>query len=173
MTETLAAPAADTFPRAIATAVREAATEFFSSSCGLTHVDRPREQDETPRGGLMSTISFRGDPSWTFAMVLSDEAAVMVAQAFAGFEIPVDSPDMGDVLGEIVNVVAGGICARLDAKGIKAQMSLPSVIRGENVALLAPSGCPSTHLTFAGPKGRCWFRLVTARDGVLGRRSGA
>lgn len=173
MAETLTAPAADTFPRVITTAVREAATDFFSSSCGLSHVENPRPQDATPRGGLMSTISFVGDPSWTFAMVLADEAAVMVAQAFAGFEIPADSPDMGDVLGEIVNVIAGGICARLDSKGIKAQMSLPSVIRGEHVSLLPPTGCPSTQLAFSGPKGTCWFRLVTARDGTLNRRSGA
>ncbi len=154
---------ADTFPPVISNAVRDAALNFFKSSCGLKYVENPPDSAETWCSAIMSTISFVGDPPWTFALVLPDDAAVMVAHTFAGFDIPFDSPDMGDVLGEVVNVLSGEIVARLDAKGIKLQMSLPTVIRGHNVCLHVPSSVSTTQLMFSGPKGTCWFKLVKAR----------
>lgn len=173
MSEVLAPPA-DTFPRAISAAVQEAATAFFTTSCGLEHVPEADGSEEAQCAGIMSTISFMGDKPWAFAMALPEAAAVMIGKAFAGFEVEFDSPDMGDLMGEIANVIAGDISARLEAKGVKAQMSLPTSVRGENVALLVPHGVSTTRLLFAGPNGKCWFNLVSARtDGLAFRRPGA
>lgn len=174
MPELLQPTAADAFPRAITDAVQEAATAFFTTSCGLEHVPAADGSEEAQGAGIMSTISFLGDKPWAFAMALPESAAVMIAKAFAGFEIPFDSPDMGDLLGEIANVIAGDISARLDAKGIKAQMSLPTSVRGANVSLLVPHGVSTNRLLFSGPNGKCWFNLVSARtDGLAFRRPGA
>lgn len=165
MTELLPA-AGMSFPPVIGAAVRDAATDFFRPTCGLKYQEQSEDaKDES--SGIMSTISFLGDPSWTFSLVLPDHAASAVARAFAGYEIPIDSLDMGDVIGEVVNVIAGGICARLDAKGIKAQMSLPTVVRGENVAVLIPSGASTQRMGFTGPNGPCWLQLVKARSFAL------
>jgi CheY-specific phosphatase CheX len=162
----------DTFPPVLSKAVEEAAAAFFKSSCGLTQVPA-EEVDEGPCAGIMSTISFLGDPSWAFSMAFPEGAAVTIAAAFAGFEIPFDSPDMGDLLGEIANVIAGDITARLAKKGIKAQMSLPTVVRGDHVAILVPHGVSTTRLAFSGSKGACWFNLVGTRaDGLTFRRPG-
>jgi len=83
---------ADTFPPVISNAVRDAAINFFKASCGLKYVEKPQEDDAAACSAIMSTISFMGDPAWTFALVLPDDAAVMVAHAFAGFDIPFDAP---------------------------------------------------------------------------------
>lgn len=155
-------PAAPPFPQVIGDAVRDAAADFFSSSCKLKY----QERDDSPgdsSSGIMSTISFLGDQPWSFSLVLPDRTAAAMAKAFAGFDIPVDSPDMGDVIGEVVNVIAGGICAKLDSKGIKVQMSLPTVVRGANVSVLVPSGATTKRMEFNGPTGSCWFQLVKAR----------
>lgn len=172
MAELLAPPLTDTFPPAITRAVQEAAAAFFKTSCGLAHVpDVPA--GEAQCAGIMSTISFLGDTPWAFAMALPEDAAVKIARAFAGFDIPFDGPDMGDVMGEIANVIAGDICARLDADGLGGQMSLPTSVRGGNVALLVPNGVSTARLLFAGPNGKCWFNLVSARaDGLTFRRPG-
>jgi chemotaxis protein CheX len=162
MPELLTSDPSETFPAVLGDAVRDAAADFFNSSCGLKYQDQ-LEGAEEASAGLMSTISFHGNPSWTFSLVLPDRTALAMAKAFAGFDIPADSPDMGDVIGEVVNVIAGGICARLDAKGLKAQMSLPTVVRGDNVSVLIPSGSVTKRVGFAGPNGVCWFRLVKAR----------
>lgn len=162
MPELMTSAPSEMFPPVIGDAVRDAAADFFKSSCNLSYQEQSVDTEETS-AGFMSTISFLGDPPWTFSLVLPDQAAVAMAKAFAGFDIPMDSPDMGDVIGEVVNVIAGGICARLDAKGIKAQMSLPTVIRGDNVSVLVPSGSVTKRMGFSGPNGNCWFRLVKAR----------
>lgn len=162
MTDLAAPPEAPAFPAVLGDAVRDAADDFFRSSCGLKYAEQPEGAAESA-AGIMSTISFMGDQPWTFSLVLPDRTAVAMARAFAGFDIPADSPDMGDVIGEVVNVIAGGICARLDAKGIKAQMSLPMVVRGENVSVMVPSGASTKHLEFVGSNGPCWFRLVKSR----------
>jgi len=166
--------ATDAFPPVISAAVREAATAFFKTSCGLTHVPAGEMPRAELRAGIMSTISFLGDPSWAFALAFPEDAAVSIAKTFAGFEIPFDSPDMGDVLGEIANVIAGDISARLAKKGVSAQMSLPTVVCGDNVCLLVPATVSATQLMFAGPNGTCWFNLMGTRtDGLTFRRPGA
>ncbi len=162
MTELLPPPVTAPFPPLISDAVRDAAADFFRSSCGLKYQERP--DDAQSGAGIMSTIAFMGDQPWSFSLVLPDRTAVALARAFVGFDIPVDSPDMGDAIGEVVNVIAGGICARLDARGIKCQMSLPTVVRGENVSVLVPSGALTKRMEFTGPNGACWFRLVKARS---------
>lgn len=165
---------ANVFPPVVSRAVEEAATAFFTTSCGMTHVPAGEVGEGGPCAGIMSTISFLGDPSWAFALAFPEGAAVTIAKSFAGFDIEFESPDMGDLLGEIANVVAGDISARLANKGIRAQMSLPTVVRGGNVSLLVPSGVSTTRLVFSGPSGTCWFNLVGTRaDGLTFRRPGA
>jgi CheY-specific phosphatase CheX len=171
MAEVLAT--ANAFPPVVRKAVEDAATAFFQTSCGLTHVPDAQAEESDPCAGIMSTISFLGDPCWAFALAFPEDAAVTIAKSFAGFDIEFDSPDMGDLLGEIANVVAGDISARLAQKGVKAQMSLPTVVRGGNVSLLVPHGVSTTRLMFSGPSGTCWFNLVGTRtDGLSFRRPG-
>jgi chemotaxis protein CheX len=162
----------DTFPQAISDAVRDAAAEFFTSSCNLKYQEDP-SGNERSSAGFMSTLSFVGATPWSFSLVLPDATAATMAKSFAGFDIPLDSTDMGDVIGEIVNVIAGGIVARLESQGIPARMSLPMVVRGENVSVLIPSGATTRRMSFAGDTGNCWFRLVQARNiGIHNRMPG-
>lgn len=161
------------FPPALSAAVREAAVEFFGSYCGMA----PTECDDTAvesGPGIMGVISFFGDPVWSAALVMSERTAVVAAKAFAGFDIAFDSPDMGDVVGEMANVMAGDIVARLDARGIAAQMSLPTVARGSDVEVLSAGNACTARLKFESPGGSLLFRLVKALDRLPGaRRSGA
>ncbi|MDB5312191.1 MAG: hypothetical protein JWO38_6393 [Gemmataceae bacterium] len=167
-------PAEATFPEAIEAAVRKAAIEFFGSYCGLELTEQKvDDRPDPPCAGIMGVISFFGDSVWSFALVLPEGTAVAVAKKFAGFDIPFDSPDMGDLVGEMANVLAGEICSRLDARGMKAQMSLPTVARGHDVELLPPSDSCSERLVFTSPTGMFSFKLVKAKNGLpMARRSG-
>jgi chemotaxis protein CheX len=162
------------FPAPIADAVRQAAKSFFGSICGMDPIPVVHGQDGPGSAGVVGVISFAGTLTWSFALMFPETTATAMAQKFAGFEIPFDSRDMGDVIGELANVIAGDISARLDAKGIAAQLSLPTVTRGYDVDLFVPLGLPTLHLGYASPQGPFWFRLVTAKADVsLGRRSGS
>lgn len=172
MTTLESAPA--TFPPVIKNVVREAAIQFFGSFCGMKPQEHPDTREQETVAGIMGVISLFGDHVWSFALVLPEPTAVAVSKAFAGFDIAFDSPDMGDIVGEIANVMAGDIVARLEANRIKAQMSLPTVARGHDVELLPPSNSCTTRMAFSSPGGTFWFRLVKAPDGKLAaRRPGA
>lgn len=122
--------------------------------------------------GVIGIISFIGEMPWTFTVVLPHHTAPVLIGKFVGFEIPFDSPDMGDAVGELANVIAGEIVARLDSKRIKAQMSLPMVARGV-VELLVPGGLPSARMGFTSTEGPLWFNLAAAKPGnLVGRRPG-
>src|SRR5262249_47299656 len=118
-------------------------------------------------------ISFFGDMPWTLTWVLTDKSAPALAQKFAGFEIPFDSKDMGDMAGELVNVLAGEIVAQLDQRRIKSQMSLPTVARGTNLELMPEIGPNVAELDYKSNVGGFWLRLAAAKTGnVLGRVPG-
>jgi CheY-specific phosphatase CheX len=166
------APAAQ-FPPVISDAVRDAAVEFFGTYCGMQPCERPDEPVDAPGPGIMGVISFFGNPVWSVSLVMPEATAVTAARMFAGFDIAFDSPDMGDLVGEMANVMAGDITARLDAHGITAQMSLPTVLRGHDVELLSNANACAAKILFASPNGGFWFRLVKALDRLPAvRRSG-
>jgi CheY-specific phosphatase CheX len=146
----------------ITNAVKGAALDFFSSSCKVTATEQPAPPDAPPGTAVMAVMSFFGDPVWSFALILPEATAVAAAQGFAGFEIPFDSPDMGDMVGEMANVMAGDVVARLEKARVKAQMSLPTVARGHDVELLPPSNTFEIRLHFAGPSGGFQLRLFQA-----------
>ena len=161
------------FPTVISETVKDAAINTFASILGAAPSYLADGREEAPCAGVVGVLSFAGELPWSFALVLPEPTAALMAKKFAGFDIPFDSPDMGDVVGELANVLAGDIAAKLDARGFKAHMSLPMVTRGHEVELLQASGQKSTRMGFASSEGTFWFKLVTAKQGQhLGRRPG-
>lgn len=167
MTSTTPMPNA-TLPPAITQAARVATLAFFTNSCQLP----PTEQSvATPLTGpaVMGVISFFGDPVWSYALVMPESTSVAAADRFTGMDIPFDSPDMGDLVGEMANVMAGDIVVALEKAGMKAQMSLPTVARGHDVELLPPSKATEMRLHFTTPAGGFQVRLFQA---VMGAPAG-
>jgi CheY-specific phosphatase CheX len=161
------------FPAAIADGVRAAFQATFSSICGSAVTVAPEGASPSGGPGIVGILSFFGDISWTLSLGLPCETASALAVKFAGFDIPFDSPDMGDIVGELANVVAGDIVAQLDARRVKAQMSLPMVARGSDLELLAPGHKPSVRFACDSPQGPFWYKLVVAKAGTaVGRRPG-
>ena len=94
-----------------------------------------------------------------------------IVRKFAGFDIPFDSADMGDAIGELVNVLAGDIVARLHTVGKKAQMSLPTIMRGQNIEMFLSASSPEIMRGFDSKEGSFWYKLGVAKSsGNLFRR---
>ena len=161
------------FPTTVAEAVKQAAKTTFAAIWGKEPIHLAADRKDPPGAGIVGVISFAADLAWSFGLVLPEETAVVMAHRFAGFEIPFDSPDMGDAVGELANVVAGDISARLEAQHIRAQMSLPTVVRGRDVDLLLVSGLTTLRMGFAASPGSFWFKLATGKPGqMIARRTG-
>jgi CheY-specific phosphatase CheX len=150
-------------PLAIVDAVQDAVNNTYSAffsekprlaARGLGHPDGP---------SIAGIICFLGEVPWSLAWILTADTATLLAKNFAGFEIPFDSPDMGDLAGELVNVFAGEIVAQLERRQIQAQMSLPTVARGSRLELVPENDSSVVHLEYTSKEGIFWFRLAWAK----------
>lgn len=116
---------------------------------------------------IAGIISFVGDVPWTLTWILTRETAPILAQKFAGFEIPFESSDMGDMAGELVNVIAGEVVAQLEKRRIKVQMSLPTIARGSPLELVPQTGSSIAHLEYTSKEGIFWFRMAAAKSRTM------
>jgi len=158
-------------PDELSECVRESVITNFGMMLGGELSCREQADDDMLCDGITGIISLVGDISWSLMLCLPRDTATSIAAGFSGFEIPFDSADMGDVVGELANVLAGDISARLDALGIKAELSLPMVLRGKDIDLLLPDSTPTVRLTFDSPCG--WFstRIASGEPSHI-RRAG-
>jgi chemotaxis protein CheX len=141
----------------------KATLDSFAKFCGdVARIETPA-RDLNQGMKIDGIISFVGDLTWSMILVLPREAAEMMAQKFAGFEIPYDSEDMGDVVGELTNVLAGVLCGNLEAVGVKSQMSLPTITRGSDFEQLMSDSLISEKLFFEGAGMPFMIKLIVAK----------
>lgn len=115
---------------------------------------------DTAGEGVVGIISIVGDVAWNISLCVPRSTTEGLILKFAGFEIEYDSADMGDVVGELVNVIAGDTSARLDAVGVKADLSLPTIAKGSNLQLLLPEGVSVRTMQFSSSDGKFWVKLA-------------
>jgi chemotaxis protein CheX len=158
-----ASDADNALPPAIIDAVQASLEKTYTAFFSENPVLGANAQNHRNGPCIAGIISFLGEMPWSLAWILSHDTAPALAQRFAGFEIPFDSSDMGDLAGELVNVIAGEIVVQLEKRGIKAMMSLPTVARGRPLELVPESGPSIVYLEYTSREGTFWFRLASAK----------
>jgi CheY-specific phosphatase CheX len=148
---------------ALLQAVKQSVISTFGMICGTEPSIGTEERGKTYPDCIGSMISFVGDMSWCLILELPRETATKLASTFAGFEIPYASDDMGDVIGELANVLAGSATAELEVVGLKAQMSLPTVMRSSDMKLMLPKELTAQTMPFISEQGNFWVVVVTAQ----------
>jgi CheY-specific phosphatase CheX len=151
-----------TFPEGVVACFRDAVSVVFESYLG----SRPNSVEETdkssvPEEGVIGIISFTGTMPLSLMVGLPRETAPAVAESFVGMPIPFEDPMLGDAVGELANVVAGDVSARLEKIGVNASMSLPTVARGM-VEMLPAEGQPSVLIRYDASDMKFWVRVTTS-----------
>jgi chemotaxis protein CheX len=135
--------------------VAQAAVDVFNTTCGVS-LEPLSEENLAADGIIMAVISLVGDVEWSVFLGLPRQTATAAAAQFAGFEIPFDSPDMGDAVGEMTNMLAGQVKMLLDQRSVRAEISLPSVLRAENMSVLVQRSVESYKTCFGSSLGKLW-----------------
>lgn len=143
--------------------ITEAAQETFASVCGMEIAVADEQRVETRDGVILSVISLVGDIEWSVILGLPSGTAAAAAAKFAGFEIPFESEDMGDAIGELTNIFAGLVKSKLDATGIKVEISLPSVVRAKGLEVLVQRKATSMKIIFTSEAGLLWAGVVAGQ----------
>ncbi len=160
----------DSIPEELAACVNNSVLSIFETIFGKA----PASEDSatTSAGeGVVGIISFVGDITWLLMVTMPKKSAESLAFKFAGFELAYDSPEMGDVVGEVANVLAGDIVARLAADDVKVAMSLPTIMKGHDVEPLLPRGIPTHMMHFTLDDDEVFVKVAGARQG-MGKRPG-
>lgn len=142
-------------------AISLAMVEILSTACGTTATPCEELNEEICKDGVItSVISMMGDVEWSIFIGLPRNTAVAIAEGFAGFEIPFESDDMGDAIGEVANILAGSVKNILDKRGVHVEISLPSVFRADGLHILKQRDSQSVHFYFSTTLGLLWTSVV-------------
>jgi len=150
-------------PAVLVEQTKKSTVESFTKICGEVQTIEADQTDFSHGMKIDGIISFVGDLTWSLILVLPFDSAEMMAQKFAGFQIPYDSEDMGDVVGELTNVLAGVLCGNLENAGVKSQMSLPTVTRGSDFEQLMSENLISHRIYFVANDLHFMVKLVVAK----------
>jgi chemotaxis protein CheX len=148
----------DTHPEAVC--VREATQATFAMFTGGDPRYDGLSTEKEAGHHIIGIISLFGNRSRSLMLCLPEDTAAGIARKFCGFEIPFDSADMADVVGELVNILAGSVIGKLDSIGVSAEMSLPTVVRGTDVDLPVPDGLQVLRMGFSSGEGHFLLNLV-------------
>ena len=148
------------FPAVVAEAAWQAVETTLASICGSPPVSLGVEDATIPYADIISMITFSGDLTWSFSLLLPKKTASELVRCFTGGEVAFASPDMGDAVGKLAHVIAGDLVARLDSKKIDVRMSLPLIARGKDVKVFASSEVSAERLGFLSNQGRFWVKMA-------------
>ncbi len=84
-------------------------------------------------GNINGSIGFGGMVCGTLFFSVSLTQAAEMASALLGEPADPESRDCLDVVGELTNMMAGGIKTRLNELGYPMVMSIPNIIRGPSI----------------------------------------
>lgn len=143
--------------------LEESAKSIFPATCGLELLPSDDSLAVNDGDTALAVISLVGAVEWSVFLALPKATAVGLSAKFAGFEIAFESNDLGDAVGELTNILAGDIKARLDAIGIKANISLPSVMRCSNLQVLIPRDLPVHKLAFTTAVGPMQVGIIAGK----------
>jgi chemotaxis protein CheX len=146
-------------PCALIDCITEAVSSTFASIYGREPLKSENGTAEMVGDGVLGIISLVGGLQCSIVLGLPRETAKAVTAKFAGFEIDYDGPDMGDVVGELANVVAGDAAGRLESRGIMANLSLPTVARGSDVEMIQQDDTTSRLVHFECTGGSFWVKI--------------
>ncbi|PIR01075.1 MAG: hypothetical protein COV66_04455 [Nitrospinae bacterium CG11_big_fil_rev_8_21_14_0_20_45_15] len=160
-------------PEELSDCVKDSVASVFNMIMGEEPSFDGSDDSKKVGEGVVGTISFTGDITWLLMLTLPRSSAEKIALKFVGIEIPYDCEDMGGVVAELANCLAGDIVARLSALGIKTAMSLPTMMRGIDVEPILPRNTPSCKQHFTMAEGEMLLKIAGIKPGEsVGRKPG-
>lgn len=155
----------DQIPAEIVEKVQESVINTFGSIIGEELEYVPEANGDGPLNGIVGNIAvFNSDHTLSLMLAIPKETALFFSEVFIGMELPFDSDDMGDLIGEISNILAGDVAANVEKVGFRGQSSLPTATRGSDLTLFMPSKPPTKKMKFVSNSCEFWLTMVLSES---------
>jgi len=128
--------------KSIVQAVRNVSQTMLSRE--ITFVSQSREPTPGATYEIIDTVGFAGDINGTVYLCLSEKFAIHAIGLMLGMsqrEVELGGPDViKDAIGEITNMTVGGFKNQLCDIGFPCMLTLPAIMRGDNLAVTPGKG---------------------------------
>ena len=88
---------------------------------------------------VSAMIGLSGDFSAMLTVRSSGHIAMEIADSMLGMEFEEVDADVKDVIGEISNMIAGGLKMRFADEGINLELSIPTTVTGKSFCIASPT----------------------------------
>lgn len=155
----------DVIPADIVEMVKISVINTFASICGSEPEYVQSNGADGPLDGVIGTIAvFNHNHTLSLMLAIPKNTALSLSEVFIGMEIPFESDDMGDLIGEISNILAGDVAANIEKVGFRGQSSLPTATRGSDLTLFMPNKPPTEKMKFTGANGDFWLNMALSES---------
>jgi len=103
---------------------------------------------------LSSLIGFAGDLKGILAIHCPAAVAMGITTSMLGMEVVDLGEDVKDAIGEIANMVAGGLKVGLATEDKKIELAIPTTVVGKSIHTSGLSGATRVMIPFSSPLGR-------------------
>lgn len=155
----------DQIPKEIVEMVKESVINTFASISGEEPVYTDENVNKDPLNGIIGNIAvFNPEHTLSLMLAIPKDTALALSEIFMGMELPFESDDMGDLIGEISNILAGDVAANIEKVGFRGQSSLPTATRGSDLTLFMPNKPPTEKMKFSGSNGEFWLNMALSES---------
>lgn len=113
----------------------DAAKEVFETMIFMSITEKEDQEAAIVGNAYLGTISFKGDIAGCLGVTFEEAAAKAVAANMLCLEPDeaVSEADLADAVGEVANMVMGGVKSRLLGEIGSIELSIPTVISGRTL----------------------------------------
>jgi len=108
---------------------------------------------------ISSLIGFAGDLKGILAIHCPKNVALEITAAMLGMEVNELDEDAKDAIGEVANMVAGGLKVSLGELDKKIEIAIPTTVIGQAIRTAGLSGASRLMIPFSTPTGRFGIEL--------------
>lgn len=141
--------------------INQAVGEIFSTMLFLEVTALAGEPASRPDQRMLSgMLGFAGDLQGTVIIHLPEEVAIAITNAFLELDLAEINDEVKDAIGELANMVGGGIKYLLPEQEQDVQVSIPSVISGRGYTCEATGRTARYAVEFETAGGRFITELL-------------
>lgn len=139
----------------------DATLEVFASMIFIDIAAEPSTPEPPPdiEQNLSSLIGFAGDLKGLLGIHCPSTVALGITSAMLGMEVSELDDDVKDAIGEIANMVAGGLKVALVPHDKKIELAIPTTVIGKAIRTSGLSRATRVVVPFSSPIGRFYVEL--------------
>ncbi|MBN1956640.1 MAG: chemotaxis protein CheX [Desulfuromonadales bacterium] len=141
--------------------ITESAEEIFSTMIFMNvTAGSPMEEGKEDLGCHVSAvIGLTGDLTAMLGIHCPEQVGLGISGAMLGMELNEIDADVKDALGEIANMVAGGLKERFSRENIKLELAIPTTVAGKSYTISSPTRSNRIVIPFSVEQGHFFIEI--------------